>query len=274
MKTTEEDFWDLFDTTKPIIGMLHLAPLPGSPNYQGEGLDSVIERGLAEAESLVSGGVDAIQIENFNDPTYYPNEAPPETIASISIVAKELRKEFPEIPMGICLLADPKASIAVAHSVQAQFVRATFFTEASVDVSGIVKRKPHDILRYRKFLDPEIKLFADVHIKHSAPLADRPIEESAYDAAYFQSDAVIISGKHTGKPTADDDVSRVREVLPDFPILVGSGACEENIQSLFKFASGAIVGSSLKKDGEPQNRVDCDRVESFMDSVEEIRTKD
>jgi len=268
---TEADFFKIFNTTKPIIGMLHLRPLPGSPIYDGKGLKSVIDQALEEAEKLVKGGVNALQVENFNDPTYFPDNAPPETVASLAIVGHEVHKAFPDIPMGVCLLADPIASIAVAHAIDAKFVRATIYTEASVDVSGLVLRRPHEILRYRKFLDPSIKIFADVHIKHSAPLVNRPIEESAYDAAYFLADAVILSGKHTGFETPLEDVKKVRKVLPDFPILIGSGLRPENAQDLLCYASGAFVGTAFKVDGKPENTVDINRVEKLMDIIERIR---
>ena len=270
---TEKEINEFFGIEKPIVGMLHLLPLPGSPIYEGAGLKEVIERALREAETLVDGGINALEVENYNDPTYSPDDAPAETIASLSIVAHEIHKAFPEIPLGICLLADPQASIAVAHSCGARFVRATFFTEASVDVSGLALRRPHEILRYRKFLDPSIKLFADVHIKHSAPLAVRPIEESAYDAAYFLADAVIISGKHTGFQTPVEDVKKVREVLPDYPIFIGSGTRKENVEELLKYATGVVVGTSLKYDGKTENTVDLNRVRDFMSVVKGIRNR-
>jgi len=263
----------LFGTKKPIIGMLHLKPLPGSPIYDGKGLSKVIETALKDAEALVNGGVNALQVENFNDPSYFPNDAPPETISSMTIVAHEVRKCFPKITMGICLLADPEASIAVAHCVGAQYIRATFFTEAAVDVSGLVTRLPHAILRYRKFLDPSIKILADVHIKHSAPLGQRPIEEAAYDAAYFMADAILVSGKHTGMPTNIEDVKRVKKVLPDFPVYIGSGINTKNVGELFEYADGAVCGSSLKYDGISTNEVDPARVAEFMKVVEKIRQK-
>jgi membrane complex biogenesis BtpA family protein len=268
---TETEFNTLFGTKKPIIGMIHLRPLPGSPLYNNTGLGTVIDEALEEATIQLENGINALNIENYNDMSYFPDAAPAETVASMAIVAHEIRKAFPKAVLGICTLSDPVAGLAIAHSIKAQFIRATFFTEASVDVSGLVLRRPHEILRFRKFLDPSIMIFADVHIKHSAPLAVRPIEESAYDAAYFLADAVIVSGKHTGFPTNIEDVKKVRAVLPDFPILVGSGANKESIKELFRYASGAIVGTSLKRDGKSENPVDEQRVKDLMKATEEVR---
>lgn len=268
-----EQLNQVFGTAKPIIGMVHLKPLPGSPIYDGEGLDKVIDAAMVDAENLVKGGVSALQVENYSDPSYFVNKAAYETVAAMSIIGNEIRKKFPQVPIGVCLLADPEASIAVAHCIKAQFIRATFFTEAGVDVGGLALRNPHEILRYRKFLDPSIKILADVHIKHSAPLGIRPIEESAYDAAYFLADAVIISGKHTGKETSIEEVRKVKEVLPEFPVFVGSGTNKNNAKELFRYADGAVVGTSVKIDGVSDNPVSIERVVDFMSLMKEIRNK-
>lgn len=269
----EKEINNFFNNQKPIIGMLHLKPLPGSPVYNNEGLSPIIKHALDEARKLVNGGVDALEIENYNDPSYFPDRAPAETTAAMAIIANEVKKAYPKITLGVCVLADPISSIAVAHSSGAKFIRATFFTEASVDVSGLALRRPHEILRYRKFLDPSIKIFADVHIKHSAPLANRPIEESAYDAAYFLADAVILSGKHTGHETPIEDVKKVRKVLPEFPIFIGSGTNKNNASDLLKYASGAIVGTYFKNNGKSENDIEEYKVKNFMKIIERIRNK-
>lgn len=267
-----QNFHELFGVKKPVIGMLHLPPLPGSPIYNGQGLNEIIERALTDAEELQAGGVDALEVENFSDPTYYPEEVGPELVAAIAVISDHVIRKA-SIPVGICILADPKASLSVAHSVGAKFIRATFFTEASVDVSGLVCPKPHELLRFRKFLDPSIKIFTDVHIKHSAPLVNRPLGDSALDAKYFLSDAVIISGTHTGKETKLDDIKEAKTAVEDFPVLVGSGFKKESADMILQFADGAIVGTSLKVGGVSSNPVDRKRVSELMAIVKEIRKR-
>ena len=41
--------------------------------------------------------------------------------------------------------------------------------------------------------------------------------------------------------------NKIREKIQDFPILCGSGVNTENIATLFKYANGAIVSTSLKE---------------------------
>lgn len=265
-----QDFHDLFKVKKPIIGMLHLPPLPGSPIYNGKGLKEIVDRALYDANELQEGGVDALEVENFSDPTYYPQEVGPELTAAMAVISDHVVHAL-SIPVGICILADPKASLSVAHAVGGKFIRATFFTEASVDVSGLVLPKPHELLRFRKFLDPAVKIFADVHIKHSAPLVNRPLGDSALDAKYFLSDAIIISGTHTGKETKLDDIKEAKQAVEAFPVLVGSGFRKDIAAKIFQFADGAIVGTALKVEGVSSNVVDRRRVKELMDVVKEIR---
>ena len=267
-----DSFHSLFGVRKPIIGMLHLPPVPGSPVYNGGGLKDVIGRALEDAQELLEGGVDGLEVENFSDPTYFPQEVGPELVAAMAVISDHVVRAVSK-PVGICILSDPKASLSVAHAVGARFIRATFFTEASVDVSGLVLPKPHELLRFRKFLDPSIKIFADVHIKHSAPLVNRPLADSALDAKYFLSDAIIITGTHTGKETKVEDLAEAKKAVEQFPVLVGSGFRKESAARLLQYADGAIVGTSLKKGGISSNVVDRQRVKELMDVVKEIRAR-
>jgi len=52
---------------KPLIGMVHLLPLPGSYSHRGEGLRAVLERALSDLAALEEGGADAALVENFGD---------------------------------------------------------------------------------------------------------------------------------------------------------------------------------------------------------------
>ncbi|HON42139.1 MAG TPA: BtpA/SgcQ family protein, partial [Bacillota bacterium] len=82
---------------------------------------------------------------------------------------------------------------------------------------------------------------------------------------------VIVSGKHTGFPTRMDDVRAVKRVLPEVPVLIGSGLRQSSAAEFLEVADGAIVGSSLKQDGDAANPVDCERVRSLMEVVRRVR---
>jgi predicted TIM-barrel enzyme len=51
---------DLFPVPKPVIGMVHLWPLPGAPGYTGYGMQKIIDQALRDAEALVQVGINVI----------------------------------------------------------------------------------------------------------------------------------------------------------------------------------------------------------------------
>ncbi len=61
---------------KPVIGMVHLLPLPGSEAYRGGGLGPILEQALAEGRTLAAGGVDAIILQNSGDLPPAPEGGP------------------------------------------------------------------------------------------------------------------------------------------------------------------------------------------------------
>ena len=129
-------------------------------------------------------------------------------------------------------------------------------------------------MRFRNTINArDVKIFADVHIKHGYPLEQRPIEESAEDA-YERglADAIIVTGRKTGGKTNPQDVVSVRNYLPEVPLFVGSGVGVNNVREYFPaYADGIIVGTSLKKDGKTEEPVDPERVKAFVRAVEDCR---
>ena len=103
-----------------IIAALHLKPLPGSPGY--EDFDEVIEHGVRNARKLEEGGVDAVIIENFNDKPFLM-EVGKETVAAMTVVAKEIKDSI-SIPVGINVLRnDAIAAASIAKAVKAEFIQ-------------------------------------------------------------------------------------------------------------------------------------------------------
>ena len=115
---------------------------------------------------------------------------------------------------------------------------------------GIVSGIAHDLLRLRATLGAEsIRILADVDVKHSAPLADRPLEEEVEEViGRGGADAVVVSGEATGRAIDPGHLERVLHVAGQTPVLIGSGAAEANAAALCSQTAGLIVGSALKVD--------------------------
>jgi uncharacterized protein len=253
---------------KPVIGMLHLMPLPGSPMFGGN-TASIRELLLRDAEALVSGGVHGLMIENFGDVPFYPDRVPVHVVAHVTALAGEVKRRF-ELPLGINVLRnDGRSALAVAHAVGAEFIRVNVLCGARVTDQGVIQGIAHDLLRDRANLGAtNIKILADVDVKHSAPLAARQIEDEVDDTIERGlADAVIVSGAGTGKPTDPKHVQAVKRAARETPVLIGSGVNIKTIAALAPHCDGFIVGTAFKRDGNPSSPVETDRVKELMKAL-------
>lgn len=252
----------------PVIGMLHAPPLPGSPDYRGS-MSSIRHSILRDAESLVAGGVDGLMLENFGDSPFIPGRVSAVTVAAMTSLATDLRWRF-EVPLGINVLRnDGQSALAVAVACGASFIRVNVLCGARVADQGLIQAIAHDLLRDRANLDANsIRIWADVDVKHSVALAERPLEFEVRDLIERgKSDAVIVSGTATGQPTELATLRIVKAAAENTPVIIGSGVTAETIHLLAPYADAMIVGTSIKQDGLAKNPVDLERVKAVVQAV-------
>ena len=251
---------------RTIVGVVHLAPLPGSPGWGGD-FAAVLDRARADLLALVEGGVDAAIIENFGDVPFRAGAVEPETIAAIARVVTELRP-LTALPLGINVLRnDAAASLAIAAicAGPGTFIRVNVHSGAMLTDQGVIEGRADRTLRRRRELGAPVAILADVLVKHATPLGATTIEEAARDAAERGlADALIVTGSGTGEATDLGDVRRVRAALPETPLLVGSGVIAATARETFAVADGAIVGTAFKVGGKTTAPVDPERVRRFV----------
>ncbi len=261
----DKEFWE----SRPLIGMVHLRPLPGSPTDAGEGMGSVLTRAIEDAIALEQGGASAIMVENFFDAPFERDNLPAHTIAALTLAVSAVRSAV-KLPIGVnALRNDAKAAIGIAHVCDASFVRINVYVGAAVTDQGLIQGASREAILLRKQLGANVAIMADVFVKHAAQLGGGVIEDAAKDAVERgMADALIVSGAATGASTDIEDVRRVREAVPNAPVLIGSGMTAESAQGLLKWATGAIVGTSLKIGGVAANPVDVDRVRALREAMD------
>ncbi|MDI3340829.1 MAG: BtpA/SgcQ family protein [Sphaerobacter sp.] len=248
-------------TPPRLIGVVHLAPLPGSPRA-ADSLGEIIRRAVQDARAYYEGGADAVIVENFGDAPFFADRVEPHTIAAMTLAARAVIAAVP-LPVGINVLRnDAAAALGIAAMTGAAFIRVNIHTGVMVTDQGIIEGRAAETLRYRRTLGAQVEIWADVLVKHGVPLGPQAIEDAARDAVERGlADAVIVTGSATGLATDPTDVVRVRRVLPETPVYVGSGASPETIPAFLPAASGVIVGTWAKRDGEVHRPVDPARVE-------------
>ena len=263
-------FKDIFDVEKPIIGTVHLLPLPGSP--RAVSLEEVIKRAVEDARAFEEGGVDGIILENFGDAPYQAGCVGPETIASMTVVAVRVSENV-DIPVGVNVLRnDAKAALAIAYVINGKFIRVNVHVGVYATDQGIIEGKAYETLMLRKFLGADIAIFADVHVKHAYPLWNLDIKDAARDTVLRGlADAIVVTGKVTGEPPNIRDVLCVKEVVKDIPVVVGSGVTVKNVGVYLEVADGVIVGTSLKVGDVTENPVDIEKVKMFVKEANNYR---
>jgi membrane complex biogenesis BtpA family protein len=259
---TREDFARRFGGNA-VIGMVHVAALPGAPMY-GRSMQAVVDAALRDARALRDGGCDAIAFENFGDRPFFKDGVPVETVAALTRVIVEVVAAV-ALPFGVNVLRNDAASaIAIASATGAAFIRVNVHTGAMLTDQGIIEGRAAKTLRKRAMLAPDVLIFADHMVKHAMPMVSLDDIQAAKDLRQRGlADAVIISGAETGAEPDRGSFARVREALSDAPILIGSGLREANAGT-FEDADGAIVGTSIKIDGRVDAPVDPDRVKRLV----------
>lgn len=265
------DLSALFGTPRPVVGMVHLPPLPGAPSFDGDRA-AVRRRARQDAEALEAGGADAVLVENFGDAPYYPEEVPAHVVASMTALVETVSRVI-DLPVGVNVLRNDVASaISIAAATDATFVRANVHTGARVADQGLVQGRAHETLRLRDRLDADLAIIADVNSKHSAPLGETDLDDALVDTVERgQADGIVVTGSRTGRSVDSDElahiVGRRDELALDVPVFVGSGVTAESISSLRGVADGVIVGTGIKEAGVTTNPVDTDRVRALVDAA-------
>jgi membrane complex biogenesis BtpA family protein len=253
---------------KIVIGMLHLPPLAGAPLSKLH-LHEIRNAILRDTETLAAGGVHGLMMENFGDVPFYPGSVPPHVVAQMTALACAVRATT-DLPLGINVLRnDGRAALAIAHAAGADFIRVNVLCGARVADQGLIQGIAHDLLRDQVLLGAtSVKIFADVDVKHSAALAERPLEDEVADVVERgRADAVVVSGAGTGKATDPAKAERVKRAAPETPVFIGSGITPETIAQFRDSADGFIVGTALKENGFATNPVELTRVQALLTAL-------
>ncbi len=246
-----------------LVGMVHLLPLPGAPRWAGS-MERVLDRARRDAEALAEGGADAVLVENFGDLPFHPGPVPPETVAALALSVLRVRETVGAgFPVGLNVLRnDARAGVGIAAASGASFLRVNVHTGSMFTDQGLLEGRAHETLRERTRLAPELRIVADVHVKHASPPAGSSLEEAARDAAHRGlADVLVVSGSGTGQPTDPERVRRVAAAAPETPVWVGSGVAPGHAAALVAAgARGVIVGTALHREGVAGGGIDPLRV--------------
>ena len=262
---------ELFGVNKPIIAMCHMLALPGDPGYDAvKGLDWVLECARRDLHALQDGGVDAVMFSNEASLPYL-TRVEPITYVTMARVIGELRREI-KVPYGVNVLWDPKASIDLAMAAGALFVRE-IFTGIYASDFGMWNTNCGEVVRHQHAIHAEhVRLLFNIVPEAAVYLGHRDVAEIARSTVFnTKPDALCVSGLTAGVASSADTLRRVKEAVPDTPVLANTGVRPDNLREQLGVADGAITGTAFKRDGYIWNEVETKRVREFMSIARDCR---
>src|SRR5262245_53039181 len=262
---------ETFGNEKPIIGMVHFLPLPGSPLYDAKGgIGKIIEAAARDIAPLQEGAADPPMFGNEGDRPYLL-KASPVALASYALAIGELKPRL-KLPFGVNYLWDPVGTVALAIASGARFAREIFTGVYDSDM-GLWAPDAAGALRLRTDGHrQDLVLMYNINAEFAAPIGDRSIAQRAKSAVFSSlADVILVSGPMTGQPAESADLKHVKDAIPTTPVFANTGVNLDNVADVLSIADGAVIGTHFKVDGNTWNAVDKTRVKRFMDKVRKLR---
>ncbi len=261
-------FRTLFGQIRPVIGQVSLSPLPGAEGYAGD-LPAVRRRAVEDAQRLVSGGCDAVLVENSLDGPFGQDQVPMETVAALVLVVAAV-VDAVVVPVGVSVLRnDAAAAVAVATVAEARFVRVRVHVGTVADRSGVIEGRAADTLRLRASLRSDVAIFADVMVGRGGALGQADRLRNAHDVYYRGlADALVLSSGARGDGPDVAEAAELRAALSEAPLLCGGGVVPERASLLLSQSDGLIVDRWCRDQGDQGRPVDVTRVRELVAAVE------
>ncbi len=268
---------DLFGTQKPIISMLHLDPLPGSPRYSSDSsVSQVVEHAKRDLAALQEGSVDGIIVSNEFDLPYQRHMSYV-TPATMAFVVGQLKSEL-FVPYGVDAISDGLACLELAAACEARFIRGTF-SGVYVGDGGLYDNDFSMLQRRRVELHlDDLKMLYFINPESDRNLDTRPLADIAASTIFkVHPDGLCVSANAAGADVDTDLIASVKAKNPEVAVLVNTGCRPDTIADKLSVCDAAVVGTYFKTDGKLEDehlrnvRVDIKRVQEFMDVVHEVR---
>ena len=253
------------------VGVIHLGPLPGSPLADSrlkpyEIIHQVGYQAIRDAKLLVNAGFDGILIENFNDAPFFKDQVPTETVTAVTIIATAMRESL-SCHLGINVLRnDALTALKIAASAPLDFIRCNLLSGVIASDQGMIESQAAQLLREKKRLQSDVKILADVDVKHAKSLSQFSLEQSIHEVVSRSlADGVILTGSQTGSFPQPESIEIGMQTArkQGVPCYIGSGVSFETIDEAKELDVGLIIGSVFRKGGVAGQAIDSTRLNRF-----------
>ncbi|MFE0351498.1 BtpA/SgcQ family protein [Streptomyces griseoluteus] len=253
---------------KLILGMVHLAPLPGTPFHRPDTFPEILDTAVASARALYEGGADGCLIQTVDRVYSVADESDPARTTAMGLIVRAVVEATGEdFRVGVQLMRNAiKSSLAVAKVAGGDYVRAGALVGQTLTAHGMVRADPLEVMSYRRSIDAEaVGIVAEIDSMHFKWFGgEATTAQVARAARTVGADAVSLS--HPDERTALDMIASVRDAVPQLPIVLAGHTDHDNAARMLAAADGAFVGTCLESGGWG-GRVDLDRVRRYVDIV-------
>ncbi len=215
-------FTEIFHGEKAIIAMLHL---------KADGKMTMLERAKREIDIYYRNGIHAVLVEN-----YFGSADDCETALAY------LQSHYPDHVYGVNILGDYRLAFELAETYSAKLLQID-------SVCGHLP--PHMDPPYGAELEALCRksraaVLGGVRFKYQSVRSDRTLEEDLR-LSRSRCSAVVTTGDGTGMETPIQKIKQFRQLLGDFPFIVGAGVRGDTIAETLPYCDGVIIGSWLKQ---------------------------
>ncbi|MCK5063505.1 MAG: tryptophan synthase subunit alpha, partial [Candidatus Aenigmarchaeota archaeon] len=240
-------FYEMFGYKPPKIAMIHLAG-------REVGEDPVV-RAIKEIEIYEQEKIDAIIVENYHG-----------SIFDVERTLEKIKDCGTGLVVGVNILPnDYMAALDMAEKFGADFIQLDHV--AGRYQGAVFNAKLYEECREKY---PDIAVLGGVWPKYYTPIIETKAQLIAdLEEAMKRADAIVVTGEGTEIETSIDKILRFREIIDDFPLIVGAGVTPDNAHEQLENADGVIVGSSLKQFNDTRKMADCQNVRAFVDAAKE-----
>ena len=203
------NFTNVFGNKKPVIAMVHLGALPGTPLFDSvAGLTGIVDGARRDLAALQAAGFDAVMFGNENDRPY-EFKVDTASTATMAFVIGQLRAEI-SVPFGVNVLWDPASTMALAAATGAAFVREIMTGTYASDM-GPWNPDAGAAMRYRNRLGRrDLATLFNISAEFAHSLDQRSLADRARSAVFSSiPDAILVSGAITGEAAAMSDLEAV-----------------------------------------------------------------
>jgi uncharacterized protein len=248
---------EIFQKPKPILGPVHLLPLPGAPQWEGQ-WDRLIARAEQEATALATGGVDALILENHSDGPFSaePVESDPAAAIAMALLIKRLRS-LTGLPVGLSWLAnDPATALAIAVNTDASFIRLAVSSGARLSQAGLLNNRFQELIQAQTRLKTRLPfLLADVSSDHLAPRSAELSTQASAHAGHLNHLIQVAQNLPHQFPLAIvlSDIDLFPEELEVFksavatPVFIESNARLSALDAYFTSGDGLLLKGGIRK---------------------------